>query len=596
MHLTPNPGRTRIWTLATALAFGTACGSGQLPQNTMHDPEFEGFDDLGVNGSALTDLSGQCDYASGFVTLTLQSGNIAVLSKTALGEVAVNGYPCGDATTTNTKNIAVVEDTGSTGAETLVIDYLPGMFATGRTSTVGIAVDLGTGSDSLRFRGTTGNDKWVLGQSGLAVNTDSNVDVTYANVEEVIFSLGPGNDTFSAAGGTGGAGAALTSSITIYGGSGNDTLRGGDGDDVIYGGEGNDTFTSGALADGADDIHGGAGTDVMDYSARTASVTVTIDGNADDGAVGETDNINTDVENLKGGHGDDSLTGSAQDNVIWGGPGADSISGGDGDDTLNGDAGDDTFLCGTSTDGADIFSGGAGIDTVDYSSRTATLTITINGTANDGEDGENDNVKTDVENVYGGSGPDDITGSSGNNILEGRAGNDTIHGGAGNDTIRGGAGNDTLYGDAGNDTFDEEDSSNGSDTMAGGIGTDTVDYSARTNDLTITLTSTNTDGETNEGDDVGSDVENVLCGDGDDDVTGSDSNNVIDGGAGNDTLSGGAGNDVISGGSGTDTIDGGEGDDEIDGDGGTDSIDCGAGDGDICADPADCASATACEL
>ena len=36
--------------------------------------------------------------------------------------------------------------------------------------------------------------------------------------------------------------------------------------------------------------------------------------------------------------------------------------------------------------------------------------------------------------------------------------------------------------------------------------------------------------------------------------------------------------------------------DEVDGDGGTDSIDCGAGDGDICADPADCGSATACEL
>jgi len=589
--------RRRLWTLTVTTMFVAACGSGLEPPNTMRDPDFEGFDDLGISGAALTDLSDQCDYASGYVTLTLDSGNIAVLSRTAVGEVAVNGYPCGAATITNVRNIAVVENSGAAGSETLVIDYLPGMFATGRSSTVGISVNLGSGgADSLRIRGTTGNDKFVMGVNGVAVNTDSNLDVVYSNVDEVILSLGPGNDTFSGAGGTGGTGAALTSSITVYGGAGNDTLRGGDGDDTLSGGEGNDTFTNGTVADGADTINGGNGTDLMDYSARTASVTVTIDGVADDGAVGETDNVGTDVENLKGGLGDDVLTGSTGDNVIWGGLGADTIDGDDGDDTLNGDAGDDIFLCGTSTNGADVMSGGAGTDLADYSSRTATLTITVNGTANDGEDGETDNVKTDVENVYGGSGPDDITGSSGNNVLEGRDGDDAIHGAAGNDTIVGGDGDDELYGDAGNDTFDEEAADSGSDTIAGGAGTDTIDYSARTGNLTITLTSTDTDGESGEGDDVGSDVENVLCGDGDDNVTGSDGNNVIDGGAGIDTIDGGAGNDVISGGLGNDDLSGGEGDDQVDGDGGTDAIDCGAGDGDICTDPADCGGATACEL
>ncbi len=585
-------GFTRAIGLAMVASLGAACGGGG---EAIPPPDLglnEGFDDL--TGAALTDLSSQCSFSSGTVTLDLNAGDIAILSRGTTNEIAVNGFPCAEATASNTRLITVTGANGS--AETLILDYQGGLFAAGRSSTVGISVDLGTGADSLRIRGSTGVDRITMGADGIAVNTDSTPDIAYTD-ESIVISLGAGNDFFSGAGGNG-TGTALTSSVAVYGGLGNDTLRGGTGDDTLYGGEGNDTFTSAATDDGADTFHGGDGTDLADYSTRTSStssVTVTIDNTADDGIGGENDNVRTDVENVRGTGADDTITGSDENNVLSGGPGNDTIMGGDGDDTLNGDAGDDIFMTDTATDGADVFAGGAGTDTVNTSSRSADQTITVDGRANDGIAGEDDNVRTDVENIIGGAGDDTITGGSGANRIDGRGGDDTISGGAGNDTLIGGLGDDTLNGDAGNDTF-VSTSTDGADVMAGGIGTDTVDYSARTASVTVTLDDQDDDGGVNEDDQVNDDIENILTGDGDDVITGSDSNNVINSGAGADTIDGAGGNDTISGGNGNDTVDGGDGDDTVDGQAGTDTIDCGAGQGDICADPADCGSATACEL
>jgi Ca2+-binding RTX toxin-like protein len=578
--------------LAMVASLGAACGGGgeavPMPDMGIND----GFDDLA--GAALTDLSSQCSFSSGTVTLDLNAGDIAILSRGASNEIAVNGFPCAEATASNTRLITVTGANGS--AETLILDYQGGLFAAGRSSTVGVSIDLGTGNDSLRIRGSTGVDRITMGADGIAVNTDSTPDIAYTD-ERVLVSLGAGNDFFSGAGGNG-TGTALTSSVTVYGGLGNDTLRGGTGDDTLYGGEGNDTFTSAATDDGGDIFYGGEGTDLADYSTRTSStssITVTIDNTANDGLSGEADNVRTDVENVRGSSGNDRITGSIENNVLSGGPGNDTLIGGNGDDTLNGDAGDDIFMAATSTDGADIFAGGAGTDTVNTSSRSADQTITLDGRANDGLSGENDNFRTDIENVVGGAGADTITGGSGANRIDGRGGADTLNGGAGNDTLIGGLGADTLNGDAGNDTF-VSTSTDGADTISGGIGTDTVDYSARTASVTVTLDTTADDGGAGEGDRVNDDVENILTGSGNDVITGSSANNTISSGGGADTINGGGGNDTISGGTGNDTINGGDGDDTIDGQAGTDTIDCEAGQGDICSDPADCAAATACEL
>ena len=87
-------------------------------------------------------------------------------------------------------------------------------------------------------------------------------------------------------------------------GSGNDILSadylnnqsdneftGGPGNDQIEGGAGNDIFHEGSAANGADAMEGDAGADTADYSQRTNPVTVSLDGNSNDGEAGEGDNV-----------------------------------------------------------------------------------------------------------------------------------------------------------------------------------------------------------------------------------------------------------------------------------------------------------------
>src|SRR3954447_24153610 len=67
---------------------------------------------------------------------------------------------------------------------------------------------------------------------------------------------------------------------------------------------------------------------------------------------------------------------------------------GAGNDQVSLGAGADTLKPGT---GADVLAGGAGLDVADYSARTRDLTIMLDDHAGDGEAGEGDNVRSDVE-------------------------------------------------------------------------------------------------------------------------------------------------------------------------------------------------------
>src|SRR5215212_4656493 len=115
----------------------------------------------------------------------------------------------------------------------------------------------------------------------------------------------------------------------LYGGAGGMTLIGNDGPNRITGGPGNDVLDG---RGGMDQLAGHEGIDLADYSSHVAAVSLTLDSPDadDDGAAGEGDSIALDIENLRGGHGDDTLAGGAGDNVLDGGPGADTISGGPG--------------------------------------------------------------------------------------------------------------------------------------------------------------------------------------------------------------------------------------------------------------------------
>ena len=103
--------------------------------------------------------------------------------------------------------------------------------------------------------------------------------------------------------------------------------------------------------------------------------------------------------------------------------------------------GDDTKKGGL---GPDQIGGDAGRDTVTYEDRTARITVTLDGVANDGEDGENDNVGPDVEIVLGGSDWNTVDGDADHNALSGGSSEDLIAGLAGDDRLLGGSGSDLL--------------------------------------------------------------------------------------------------------------------------------------------------------
>lgn len=191
--------------------------------------------------------------------------------------------------------------------------------------------------------------------------------------------------------------------MTLIGSAGANHIAGGDGNDVIDGGL------------GADQLGGGAGVDTVDYSSRDVPLTLTIGVGDEDGQSGENDGVGDDIENVRGGSAADTIVGNALDNAIDGGLGADNISGGD------------------------------GADAVDYSRRTAPVTVTLGtGPGDDGEAGENDTIAADVEGVLGGSGADKLVGALGDGFLFGNGGNDDLSDPGGADTLDAGAGADAV--------------------------------------------------------------------------------------------------------------------------------------------------------
>jgi Ca2+-binding RTX toxin-like protein len=198
----------------------------------------------------------------------------------------------------------------------------------------------------------------------------------------------------------------------LVGEGGDDKLLGGGGNDVLDGGTGNDVMVGGA---GADTFVGGPGTDTVSYARDPLPVSVAVDGQANDGATGEGDNVGFDVETVIGGNGDDTLNGGDAPHTLIGGPGDDVLVGGNTDDTLNGGGGNDRLVGGG---GNDTLQGGAGNDQLD-----------------------------------GGEGNDTVDGGTGDDTLSGGHGNDILDGGPGDDTLRGGTDMDVMTGGPGHDVF-----------------------------------------------------------------------------------------------------------------------------------------------
>jgi hypothetical protein len=108
---------------------------------------------------------------------------------------------------------------------------------------------------------------------------------------------------------------------------------------------------------------------------------------------------------LIGGTGNDDMSGDVGNDTLFGSDGEDTLSGGDGNDDLKGEAGDDSLDGGPGTDRHD---GGPGVDTILYASRSAGVTVALDGKDGNGERDEGDFINHDIENVTTGSGGDTI--------------------------------------------------------------------------------------------------------------------------------------------------------------------------------------------
>jgi Ca2+-binding RTX toxin-like protein len=177
--------------------------------------------------------------------------------------------------------------------------------------------------------------------------------------------------------------------------------------------------------------------------------------------------------------------------------------------------------------------------------------VRIEVDAGAGDDAVDASAATGVATLLGGDGRDALTGGRAADLLDGGEGNDLVAGGAGQDELRGGAGSDRLTGGA------------GADRIVGGGGVDTVSYAERKASVAVSLDGKANDGVKKERDRVGTDVENVTGGSGDDVIYGSEGRNVLAGGGGNDTMLGFGGADRLDGGDGHDILVGGPGNDQL---------------------------------
>jgi Ca2+-binding RTX toxin-like protein len=471
-------------------------------------------------------------------------------------------------------------------AATFALLALPSVASAG-----GVLVNVSITGDELRIVGQeaamatqvdylAGSDEWQVtdpNANALGGCTDTAVNVVECpeNDENVEFSFGnaggsatlapadvgldfssevflhQGADTFT---GTSGvdvvapAAVATTASDSVSTQGGADQITTADGDDTVDGGAGNDTFLSPSTTvggDGADTYIGGADTDHVSYAGRTFGVFADIGGGANDGASGcpagpncEGDDIGADVESLTGTSSIDVLIGDADPNQIAGGFGADTLSGG----------------AGAAADGADKLDGGAGggDDTATYSPaggtpRAQPISADMDGAADDGAAGENDEIEA-VEHLTGGAAGDTLTGNAASNTLRGgpSTGDDVLDGQDGNDTLHGGTGSNTA--------------ADGLDTFVGGEGGETngdrVQYNGRTADLTASIGGgTDADGEA-----IDATIEQIQGGDGDDTLTGDAQDNIVLGNDGADTIAGGVGDAP----DGADTLQGGNQDEATD--------------------------------
>jgi len=459
-------------------------------------------------------LSSACVVdGSGNLTLLVVDGEVGYIGKQAGCTAATE--PCVFANAqaasgalcriNSTGKTITVLPTGPVGVEKLVLDYSNGLFAAATTATPLVAISLDPGSKLAVLPPVAGGNM-ALGVNGLDINALASrgtprIDATMTgfttfefdgNVGPDIFTGDPAGWTTPAKGWASATalsavlGTATTASLTVSGGAGDDVLAGGAAviaNNVLNGGPGNDTFLQGVNTN-AEAMNGGDGIDTADYSMRSVDLDVSLNATADDGALGENDNVGNSVEILKGGSGNDLLSAAATlltDVVLIGNGGKDTLTGGGGNDDLCGGAGDDLLV---ENLGNDFLVGGTGADVADYSTGTGNIVCLRSADAacatQNGATGELDvinntaikrtcpratlnidvggtpavvNVPTAMQGLAMTVDVESITGNpTSANVLHCGTLPCTLFGGTGDDTLWGYTAADTLFGLGGDDT------------------------------------------------------------------------------------------------------------------------------------------------
>lgn len=421
-------------------------------------------------------------------------------------------------------------------------------------------------SETVDFRNPTGNITIRAGEGNDSVTaTDIDPFASPAlNIEGE-----EGNDDLDAS--------ALTSAVTLVGGTGDDTLTGGTADDRLNGQAGNDVVSG---QTGNDSLLGGAGRDRLD--GGDGNDRLLAQGNCDTligsggsdllsggigtdrlSASGDVDMTLTDGQLIIGG---DTQTLLAVNRAsLAGGPAANALdaSGFTGPTTLSGAAGNDTLTGSTTADVITLLkevvdddqtltdsslTTGDGVTEIDVLANIDRARLAGGATGNRldasafsgpatlrGSGGDDTLIGSEqADRILGGTGSDQIEGRGGDDDVRAGAGNDTVDGGLGDDSIRAAGGDDVLDGNAGNDTLN---GSFGRDTLTGGSGDDALSGLA-----------------------------------GADDLNGGSGTDTLIAGIGPDTLRGGGGDDILLGGNGDDLVDGQGGDDTVSGNDGDDTV------------------------
>lgn len=231
---------------------------------------------------------------------------------------------------------------GTSLAELYSTGYFVGTAGNDRYIGTGLSESMhGQGGDDFIF-GSSGNDTIYGGVGNDELRGGDGNDVHFGGDGDDLIAAYNGNDELRGDGGNdtlyGEAG-----NDQLYGGADNDRIDGGGGDDNHYGEDGDDYILGNV---GADFFDGGDGNDTIDfsYSSNNFSLNLTLSNAVF--ASGFTEQV-VNFENIVGGSGNNTLTGSNVANSISGGAGNDRIIGLSGDDTLTGDAGADVFVFNT---------------------------------------------------------------------------------------------------------------------------------------------------------------------------------------------------------------------------------------------------------